>query len=162
MPSANPRINTVLERPVYMAIRSLARREGLSLSEMVRRLVHEALELREDAALEALVERRARTSAPLVPHEEVKRRFLGPCRRSRAVRKKKLSRPGNSAPPVTGRPILRLPGMEPGGTEVPEDGRSMPVRPVQEQAPERAEAFREALEETSRLWGDMLRRLSRK
>jgi hypothetical protein len=75
MPSANPRVNTVLERPVYMAIRSLARREGLSLSEMVRRLVHEALELREDAALEALVERRARTSAPLVPHEEVKRRF---------------------------------------------------------------------------------------
>jgi hypothetical protein len=64
MPSANPRINTVLERPVYMAIRSLARREGLSLSAMVRRLVHEALELREDAALEALVERRARTSAP--------------------------------------------------------------------------------------------------
>jgi len=75
MPSANRRVNTVLERPVYMAIRSLARREGLSLSEMVRRLVHEALELREDAALEALVERRARTSAPLVPHEEVKRRF---------------------------------------------------------------------------------------
>jgi hypothetical protein len=64
MPSANPRINTVLERPVYMAIRSLARREGLSLSAMVRRLVHEALELREDAALEALVERRARASAP--------------------------------------------------------------------------------------------------
>jgi hypothetical protein len=75
MPSANPRINTVLERPVYMAIRSLARREGLSLSAMVRRLVHEALELREDAALEALVERRARTFAPLVPHEEVKRCF---------------------------------------------------------------------------------------
>ena len=75
------------------------------------------------------------------------------------MRKKKLSRPGNSAPPVTGRPILGLPGMEPGGTGVPEDGRSMPV---QEQAPERAEAFREALEETNRLWGDVLRRLSRK
>jgi hypothetical protein len=78
------------------------------------------------------------------------------------VRKKKLSCPGDSAPPVTGRPILGLPGMEPGGTDVPEDGRSMPVRPVQEQAPGRAEAFREALEETNRLWGDMLRRLSRK
>jgi hypothetical protein len=38
----------------------------------------------------------------------------------------------------------------------------MPVRPVREQAPERAEAFREELEETSRLWGDVLRRLSRK
>ena len=74
------------------------------------------------------------------------------------MRKKK----GNSAPPVTRRPILELPGMEPGGTEVPEDGRSMPVRPVQEQAPERAEAFREALEETNRMWGDVLRRLSRK
>ena len=79
-----------------------------------------------------------------------------------AARKKKLSRQSNSAPPVTGRPVLKLPGMEPGGTGVPEDGRSMPVRPVQEQAPERAEAFREALEETNRLWGDVLRCLSRK
>jgi len=78
------------------------------------------------------------------------------------VRKKKLSRPGDSAPPVTRRPILELPGTEHGGTGVPEDGRSMPVRPVQDQAPERAEAFRETLEETNRLWGDMLRRLSRK
>jgi hypothetical protein len=75
------------------------------------------------------------------------------------VRKKKLSRPGDSAPPVTRRPILGLPGTEHGGTGVPEDGRSMPV---QEQAPERAEAFREALEETNRLWRDVLRRLSRK
>jgi hypothetical protein len=66
------------------------------------------------------------------------------------VRKKKLSRQG------------KLPGMEPGGTGVPENGRSMPVRPVREQAPERAEAFREALEETNRLWADMLRRLRRK
>ena len=78
------------------------------------------------------------------------------------MRKKKLSRQGDSAPPVTRRPILGLPSMEPGGTEVPEDGRSMPVQPVQEQAPERAEAFREALEETNRPWADMLRRLSRK
>jgi hypothetical protein len=78
------------------------------------------------------------------------------------MRKKKLSCPGDSAPPVTGRPILGLPGMEPGGTDVPEDGRSMPVRPVQDQAPERAEAFRETLEETNRLWADLLRRLSRK
>jgi hypothetical protein len=78
------------------------------------------------------------------------------------VCKKKLSRPGDSAPPVTRRPILGLPGMEPGGTGVPEDERSMPVQPVQGQAPEPAEAFREALEETSRLRGDVLRRLSRK
>jgi hypothetical protein len=76
--------------------------------------------------------------------------------------RKKLSRQGNSAPPVTGRPILELPGMEPGGTEVLEDERCMPVRPAREQAPERTEAFREALEETNRLWGDVLRRLSRK
>ena len=78
------------------------------------------------------------------------------------MRKKKLSREGDSAPPVTRRPILGLPGMEPGGTDVPEDGRSMPVRLAREQAPERTEAFREALEKTSRLWGDVLRRLSRK
>ena len=77
--------------------------------------------------------------------------------------RKKLSRLGNSAALVIDRRILELLGMEPGGTvEVLTDGRSLLVRPVREQAPERVEAFREALEETNRLWGDVLRRLSRK
>jgi len=77
MPSTGPRVNAVLERPLYSAVRALARRHGVSMSEMVRRLVHEALELEEDAALADLVERRAVNPAPSIPHEEVKRKFGG-------------------------------------------------------------------------------------
>jgi len=75
MPSAGPRVNAVLERSLYSAVRVLARRQGVSMSEMVRRLVREALELEEDAALEELVEKRAANLSPSIPHEEVTRRF---------------------------------------------------------------------------------------
>lgn len=75
MPSVHPRINTVLEPPLYEVVKRLARRDGVSLSQKVRELVREALELREDAALEELVERRRKNPAPSVRHEELKRRL---------------------------------------------------------------------------------------
>jgi len=57
MPSTGPRVNAVLERPLYSAVRALARRHGMSMSEMVRR--------------------RPVNPAPSIPHEEVRRRFGG-------------------------------------------------------------------------------------
>ncbi|MDR7523687.1 MAG: ribbon-helix-helix protein, CopG family [Armatimonadota bacterium] len=75
MPSVHPRINTVLEPPLFEAVKKLARRDGVSLSQKVRELVREALELREDAALEELVDRRRTNPAPSIPHEELKRRL---------------------------------------------------------------------------------------
>lgn len=51
MPTKNPRINVVLERPLYSALHDLAKDEGVSLSLLMRDLVKEALELREDRAL---------------------------------------------------------------------------------------------------------------
>jgi hypothetical protein len=51
MPAKNPRINVVLEKPLYNALHDLAEDEGLSMSMLMRDLVKEALELREDRAL---------------------------------------------------------------------------------------------------------------
>lgn len=53
MPAKNPRINVVLEKPLYNAVHDLAEDEGLSMSMLMRDLVREALELREDRALTA-------------------------------------------------------------------------------------------------------------
>lgn len=75
MPSTHPRINTVLEPPIYKAVKRLADRDRVSLSQKVRDLVREALELLEDAALEELVAERRNNPAPSIPHAAVKRRL---------------------------------------------------------------------------------------
>ncbi len=51
MPAKNPRINVVLEKPLYNALHDLAEDEGVSMSMLMRDLVKEALEIREDRAL---------------------------------------------------------------------------------------------------------------
>lgn len=58
MPAKNPRINVVLEKPLYNAVHDLAEDEGLSMSMLMRDLVREALELREDRALAAFAAER--------------------------------------------------------------------------------------------------------
>jgi hypothetical protein len=75
MPSTHPRINTVLEPPLYKAVKRLADRDRVSLSQKVRDLVREALELLEDAALEELVSERRKNQAPPILHAELKRRL---------------------------------------------------------------------------------------
>ena len=75
MPSMHPRINTVLEPRLYRAVKRLADRDRVSLSQKVRDLVREALELVEDAALEEIVAERRNNPAPSIPHAEVKRRL---------------------------------------------------------------------------------------
>ncbi len=73
MPTKNPRINVVLEKPLYSALHDLAEDEGVSLSMLMRDLVKEALELREDRALADFAQEREndfdRPNA--LSHEEV-------------------------------------------------------------------------------------------
>jgi hypothetical protein len=73
MPVKNPRINVVLEKPLYHAIEWLANREGVSLSLKVRDLVKEALEIEEDIALSAFAEKREGTFTKkgALKHDEV-------------------------------------------------------------------------------------------
>jgi metal-responsive CopG/Arc/MetJ family transcriptional regulator len=61
MPSKSPRINVVLEEPLYAAIEHLAKRDKVSLSLKVRDLVKEALESEEDISLSVIAEERDRT-----------------------------------------------------------------------------------------------------
>ena len=61
MPSTNPRVNVVLEEPVYEGLRRWAKRDGVSLSLKMRDLVKEALEAEEDRALAGLAKDREQT-----------------------------------------------------------------------------------------------------
>jgi metal-responsive CopG/Arc/MetJ family transcriptional regulator len=73
MPTKNPRINVVLEKPLYNNVERLAERDGVSLSLKVRDLVKEALEIEEDIGLSKLVETRERTfnRKKSLKHDEV-------------------------------------------------------------------------------------------
>ena len=51
MPEKKPRVNVALEKPLYSALHDLAEDQGVSLPTLMRDLVKEALELREDRAL---------------------------------------------------------------------------------------------------------------
>jgi len=76
VPTKNPRVNTVLEPILYARVEALAKREGISLSQKVRDLVRDALELAEDEGLDRLVDsRRRKGKAAWVPHVTVKRRL---------------------------------------------------------------------------------------
>lgn len=73
MPTKNPRINVVLEKPLYKSVKYLAEKEGVSLSLKVRDLIKEALELEEDMALTAFAEKREEnfSKAKALKHNEV-------------------------------------------------------------------------------------------
>lgn len=81
MPATNPRVNVVLEEPMYDSVRRLAKRDKVSLSLKVRDLVKEALEMEEDRSLTVLAEERDRTfdASKALSHEQV----WGPLRRKR-------------------------------------------------------------------------------
>lgn len=73
MPTKNARANVVLEKPLYNAVDEIAKKQGLSRSMVVRDLVREAIELREDLALVAFAEHREKTfsTKKAVTHEDV-------------------------------------------------------------------------------------------
>lgn len=73
MPAKNPRINVVLEKPLYKSVQQLAEKDGVSLSLKVRDLIKEALELEEDIGLSIFAEKREKTfnRAKALKHGEV-------------------------------------------------------------------------------------------
>jgi len=72
MPTIKPRINVVLEDPVYKMVEKLAARDGMSLSLKVRDLIRDAIEIQEDIALSAFAETREKTfrRSKAVKHDE--------------------------------------------------------------------------------------------
>lgn len=73
MPAKNPRINIVVERPLYSAIHDMAKESGISMAMVVRDLIREALELKEDAALAAFADERMKSfnRKKALSHDEV-------------------------------------------------------------------------------------------
>jgi predicted DNA-binding protein len=61
MPTKNPRVNIVIEPPLYGIMCDLATSGGVSLSTLARDLIREAIDLREDVALAALADKRMKT-----------------------------------------------------------------------------------------------------
>jgi len=61
MPTKNPRVNIVVEPPLYSVMHDLAISEGVSMSTIARDLIREAIDLREDVALATLADTRMKT-----------------------------------------------------------------------------------------------------
>jgi len=61
MPTKNPRVNIVVEPPLYNVMQDLATGEGVSMSTIARDLIREAIELREDVALAELADVRMKS-----------------------------------------------------------------------------------------------------
>jgi len=67
-----PRLNVVLEKPLYAELRNAAHRDGLSASAKARDLIREALEIAEDAHFSRVAEGRLRASkGRTLTHDQV-------------------------------------------------------------------------------------------
>ena len=75
MATKNPRLQVMLEKPLYATLASLAKENGVSLSTKARDLIREAIEHLEDVTLAQIVEKRAAKPAKLVTLKEMERRL---------------------------------------------------------------------------------------
>jgi metal-responsive CopG/Arc/MetJ family transcriptional regulator len=73
MPTKNARINVVMEKPLYSLIDEISRERGISKSMLVRDLVMQAIELREDEALARFADERGATldGSKALTHKDV-------------------------------------------------------------------------------------------
>src|SRR3989339_378097 len=73
MPTKNPRVNIVVEPPLYSVMHDIATSEGVSMSTIARDLIREAIDLRVDVALAAFADKRIKTfdRNTALSHEEV-------------------------------------------------------------------------------------------
>lgn len=75
MATKNPRLQVVLEKPLYDAVARLAAEDGVSMSLKARDLIREAIERLEDVTLGLIVEDRATKPAKLLTFREMERRL---------------------------------------------------------------------------------------
>ncbi len=71
MPAANPRLNMVLEKPLYQIIVKMAKKGGVSISAKARDLLLQAIELEEDQMLSDMVSSRLKGQQKFIPAEQV-------------------------------------------------------------------------------------------
>ena len=73
MPAKNPRINVVLEEPLYKQVQFLAQKDGMSMSAKVRELLKEIIETQEDIFLAKIAFARETgwKNSEAIPHNDV-------------------------------------------------------------------------------------------
>ena len=73
MATKHPRLNVVLESPLYAALKRVAKKEGVSLSLKARDLIREALETYEDLHWGKIAASRERTlrRKPTLTHKQI-------------------------------------------------------------------------------------------
>lgn len=73
MPTKKPRINVVLEKPLFEAIKKIAQSEGVSVSLKARNMLRESIEVYEDSVLENHASDREKTfdRKAALSHDEV-------------------------------------------------------------------------------------------
>ncbi len=73
MPTKNARINVVVEKPLYALIDEISKERGMSKSMLVRDLIIEAIDLREDQVLARLADERGKSfdKSKALTHKEV-------------------------------------------------------------------------------------------
>lgn len=73
MPAKNPRINVVLEDPLYKQVQFLAQKDGVSMSAKVRELLKEIIETQEDIYLAEIASKREAgwKDSKAISHNEV-------------------------------------------------------------------------------------------
>ncbi len=71
MATKNPRVNVTLDPVTYRALRRVSSRSGRSLSDVIRTLMLEAMEIQEDAALARVAEERRQRARKPLSHLEV-------------------------------------------------------------------------------------------
>ena len=71
MPTTHPRISAVVERPLYEALESLAKRDHMSISQKARDLLLKAVEWVEDIELATLVRDRKARKGKLLSHKDL-------------------------------------------------------------------------------------------
>jgi metal-responsive CopG/Arc/MetJ family transcriptional regulator len=73
MPTKNPRINVVLDKPLYKNVQFLAKKDGVSMSTKIRDLIRDALEIQEDLRLARIAEKREESfnESLALTHEQV-------------------------------------------------------------------------------------------
>ncbi|MEE8425228.1 MAG: hypothetical protein V3S11_05340 [Elusimicrobiota bacterium] len=75
MATKNPRLQVMLEEPLYAALAALSEEDGVSMSAKARDLIKDAIEHLEDAALARIVSERANKPAKLLSLKRMEKRL---------------------------------------------------------------------------------------
>jgi hypothetical protein len=70
MPTKNPRLNVVLDEPLFSLLAELAKKEDKSMSVVAKELIQDAIERHEDKFLSELAMKREQKAKKIIKHDK--------------------------------------------------------------------------------------------